>query len=233
MTETDIAWKSGAVAAPHTRAHVHTHALRALRLPSTSTDIDNKFANYNQDKCTGATEALCPADVVYPHRAQCTESPPSAANKNGVSSCTCANGPVNGAAGDQCIKYLWQSYPGIIPKYPKDPLWGDNMNFGVQNEHFIVWMRTAGLPNFRKLYGKISTPVKKGTVLTFTVATSETCGHFATLQASNPSPLYTDFAVDSFGGKKSLVLSTTSWFGGKNPFLVICAAHRAQPSPSA
>ena len=25
----------------------------------------------------------------------------------------------------------------------------------MTDEHFIVWMRTAGLPNFRKLWGKI------------------------------------------------------------------------------
>jgi hypothetical protein len=30
-------------------------------------------------------------------------------------------------------------------------------------EHFIVWMRTAGLPNFRKLFGKINTNLLKGT----------------------------------------------------------------------
>jgi hypothetical protein len=26
----------------------------------------------------------------------------------------------------------------------------------MTDEHFIVWMRTAGLPNFRKLWGKLS-----------------------------------------------------------------------------
>ena len=29
-------------------------------------------------------------------------------------------------------------------------------------EHFIVWMRTAGLPNFRKLYGRISDKLAQG-----------------------------------------------------------------------
>jgi len=26
----------------------------------------------------------------------------------------------------------------------------------MKDQHFIVWMRTAGLPNFRKLWGKIN-----------------------------------------------------------------------------
>ena len=34
-----------------------------------------------------------------------------------------------------------------------DPL--DPKNNGLQNEDLIVWMRTAALPNFRKLYRKI------------------------------------------------------------------------------
>ena len=71
----------------------------------------------------------------------------------------------------------------------------------VSNEHFIVWMRVAALPNFRKLYGIINTDIPAGTVISFSIA-----------------PRY---PVTGFGGKKTLVLSTTSFIGGKNAFLGI------------
>jgi len=32
----------------------------------------------------------------------------------------------------------------------------------MEDEHFIVWMRTAGLPNFRKLWGSIKGELKAG-----------------------------------------------------------------------
>jgi len=32
----------------------------------------------------------------------------------------------------------------------------------MENEHFIVWMRTAGLSTFRKLWGKIEEDLKTG-----------------------------------------------------------------------
>ena len=72
---------------------------------------------------------------------------------------------------------------------------------GVTDEHFIVWMRTAGLPTFRKLYGRLNYNLKKGTQLIFKITAN--------------------YEVGSFNGQKTLVISTVGQFGGKNPFLGI------------
>lgn len=69
----------------------------------------------------------------------------------------------------------------------------------VDDEHFIVWMRTAALPTFKKLFGKIGDKLKKNDVIQIQVNDS--------------------FPVTGFGGEKRIVLSTTSWLGGKNDFL--------------
>ncbi len=55
----------------------------------------------------------------------------------------------------------WSSDKDLKYKRPSDPV-GKNSNFyksiqwqDVLDEHFMVWMRPAGLPNFRKLWGRI------------------------------------------------------------------------------
>lgn len=89
---------------------------------------------------------------------------------------------------DDTTQYLYETYPEQI-----SPI------LGVTDQHFKVWMRTAALPKFRKLYGKISGDFKKGNVLHFNIISN--------------------FEVDSFDGSKSLVISSKGEFGGKNPYL--------------
>jgi len=36
-----------------------------------------------------------------------------------------------------------------------DITWEDIQWMNMEDEDFIIWMRTAGLPNFRKIWGKI------------------------------------------------------------------------------
>ncbi|KAJ8682069.1 hypothetical protein QAD02_017861 [Eretmocerus hayati] len=78
-------------------------------------------------------------------------------------------------------------------------------NNGFQNEDLIVWMRTAALPSFRKLYRRID---------------HESSGFGDGLQAGNYTlRIKYSYQVSSFEGKKRMILSTTSLLGGKNPFL--------------
>eukprot|EP00601_Ochromonadales_sp_CCMP2298_P033850 CAMPEP_0173363024 /NCGR_PEP_ID=MMETSP1144-20121109/22151_1 /TAXON_ID=483371 /ORGANISM="non described non described, Strain CCMP2298" /LENGTH=342 /DNA_ID=CAMNT_0014312919 /DNA_START=48 /DNA_END=1073 /DNA_ORIENTATION=+ len=89
---------------------------------------------------------------------------------------------------DDTVQYLHESYPDQIS--PID---------GVTDEHFIVWMRVAMMPTFRKLYGKIDHSFDAGDVLVFNVTAN--------------------YEVDSYDATKTLVLSELGSYGGKNSFL--------------
>jgi len=131
--------------------------------------------------CVGGRELVAAADPSGEYDAIFTAN---GAQKNAdATTCTAYYYP-----DDDTTQYLYESYPKIV-----------GATEGVNNEHFIVWMRTAGLPKFRKLYASIDKDLVKGDVVEVTIENN--------------------FDTSSFKGKKSIVLSTVSWFGGKNPFL--------------
>ncbi|KAG0692481.1 Cell cycle control protein 50A [Chionoecetes opilio] len=104
---------------------------------------------------------------------------------------------------------------GAFKNTLKPPYWSKNVwelsndpsNNGYENEDLIVWMRSAAFPTFRKLYGKID-----HTMTGFKYGFPEG-KYYLEVQYRYP--------VDSFGGRKRMILSTTSFLGGKNNFLGI------------
>ena len=70
----------------------------------------------------------------------------------------------------------------------------------VEDERFMVWMRPAAMPDFRKPWGRIEKEIKKGEYY---------------VEITNNYP------VKSFKGEKYFILSTVNGLGGKNYFLAV------------
>lgn len=125
------------------------------------------------------------------------------------------NPPNTGTVED--LKSKFEGY--AKPKHWKRNLWEldeetpNNTNNGLANEDLIVWMRTAALPNFRKIYRKID-HVKAG---------QDIGANFdqGIPQGSYELEIEYNFDVASFSGRKEIVLATKSLLGGNSPFLGI------------
>ncbi|GAA5943203.1 CDC50/LEM3 family protein [Sporobolomyces koalae] len=90
--------------------------------------------------------------------------------------------------------------PNWVERYPNGYQEGQIPDL-EQDEHFQVWMRTAGLPTFRKLYFRNDNENMPA--------------------GSYQLDVYMNYPVAPFHGTKSIVFSTVSFIGGKNPFLGI------------
>ncbi|KAL3313871.1 Cell cycle control protein 50A [Cichlidogyrus casuarinus] len=86
----------------------------------------------------------------------------------------------------------------VLANSVKPPSWAKTVaqrNGYNGDDDFMVWMRTAALPSFRKLYAYLEDGIKAGT---YTLLIDYS------------------FPVTQFDGTKKLVLSQISWLGGKN-----------------
>lgn len=121
--------------------------------------------------------------------------------------------------GDESLKdaFIREAGEGNVTAFSKPRDWSKNIweldpkneeNNGFANEDFLVWMRTATLSNFRKLYRRVDHE-----------------NELELFKNGLPKDLQYRIKVDCrynvarFEGKKKFILSTTSVLGAKNNFL--------------
>jgi len=139
-----------------------------------SWDSDRKVKFKNPETPSGANKTLCDAEAWDPLKAA---PPPNWPVK------TCQVGADTGGS----VYNPWSPEFGSV-------------GIGYENEDFMVWMRTAALPNFRKLYRKLGKSFADG---------------------QYKIKIDYNYPVTAFDGKKKIFISTTSSIGGKNSFLGI------------
>ena len=146
-----------------------------------SSDLKYRFTMPDGYRSTRCPEGQCDPSCCEDNGFSCTE--PAIHPKDGQ--CYAYHYPQQNTT-----QYLYQTYPSIISPLEH-----------VTNEHFVVWMRVAATPNFRKLYGYFEQTIPAGTKLEFEVNMN--------------------WVVQSFKGSKALTITTTSMWGTKTPLLGI------------
>jgi len=121
----------------------------------------------------------------------------------------------------QSLKQVFQDANAVKPRdWRKEP-WELDLkneeNNGFKNEDLIVWMRSAALPNFRKLYRRVD----HDNELTHDNFDSRFNTGLPVKDVKYRLKIDYVFRVKKFEGTKSVIISTTSLLGGKNPFLGI------------
>lgn len=89
-----------------------------------------------------------------------------------------------------------------------------------ENEEFMVWMRTAGLPSFSKLARRNDQTAMQPGRYQMSINYSM-WSDILLPSALHMADLGPEFPVKEYAGTKSILLSTRTALGGKNPFMGI------------
>ena len=105
---------------------------------------------------------------------------------------------------------MWVDEGGILPpKYFFNP----ESEGGLRNENFVIWMRTAAFPKFRKLFAKVVLRYKDTSDSTLISTQGDRILQGATNIGFKEGDeivlrIIPNFPVTEFRGKKRLILST-------------------------